>query len=112
MDKILQQECRRRASRKLAATLLCQRRGIVADRAGNIMIYVNGYDRRCPAGNMKRIDAQTARHVKDRCPRLDLSDCTPDVISLLPLIRCHTDRLIVKASPMLDIKALIRDSII
>lgn len=48
-----------------------QRRGIVADRVGNIMIYVNGYDRRCPAGNMKRIDAQTARHVKDRCPRLD-----------------------------------------
>lgn len=32
-----------------------------------------------------------------------LSDCQPDVISLLPKIRLHSDTLIVKASPMLDI---------
>lgn len=34
-----------------------------------------------------------------------LSDCKPDVTSLLPLIRKHFHTLIVKASPMLDISA-------
>lgn len=31
-------------------------------------------------------------------------DCLPDVIELLPIIREHSSRLIIKASPMLDIK--------
>lgn len=35
-----------------------------------------------------------------------LSDCSPDVLSLLPLLRSRCDRSIVKASPMLDISAL------
>lgn len=32
-----------------------------------------------------------------------LADCRPDVVAMLPLLRRLTDRLIVKASPMLDI---------
>lgn len=38
-----------------------------------------------------------------------LADCSPDVVELMPLIRAVADRLIVKASPMLDITALLRD---
>ncbi|MDE7451903.1 MAG: class I SAM-dependent methyltransferase [Paramuribaculum sp.] len=36
-----------------------------------------------------------------------LSDCEPDVVELLPLIRQKCSRLIVKASPMLDISSVI-----
>ncbi|MDE5745753.1 MAG: class I SAM-dependent methyltransferase, partial [Paramuribaculum sp.] len=36
-----------------------------------------------------------------------LSDCEPDVIKLMPLIRQKCSRLIVKASPMLDISSII-----
>lgn len=32
-----------------------------------------------------------------------LSDCQPDVLGLLPLIRRHTGRLMIKASPMVDV---------
>lgn len=46
----------------------------------------------------------------DRGQRLySLSDCQPDVTKLLPEIRRHCRRLIVKASPMLDITRLIDD---
>ncbi len=38
-----------------------------------------------------------------------LSDCSPDVLELLPYIKTRCRRLIVKASPMLDITQLIRE---
>lgn len=38
-----------------------------------------------------------------------LHDCHPDVIELMPLIKSRADRLIVKASPMLDMTVLLRD---
>lgn len=37
-----------------------------------------------------------------------LSDCSPDVTALTPLLRTHTSRVIVKASPMLDITTVIK----
>lgn len=37
-----------------------------------------------------------------------LSDCAPDILSLLTLLRARCSRLIVKASPMLDISAVAR----
>lgn len=38
-----------------------------------------------------------------------LADCEPDVTTLLPLIGLHSPRLIIKASPMLDITATITE---
>lgn len=38
-----------------------------------------------------------------------LSDCSPDVVALLPAINRISRRLIVKASPMLDITQLLRE---
>ncbi|MCM1092974.1 MAG: class I SAM-dependent methyltransferase [Lachnospiraceae bacterium] len=38
-----------------------------------------------------------------------LHDCSPDVIDLLPLIRKHCRKLIVKASPMLDLTQITRE---
>ncbi|MDE7125065.1 MAG: hypothetical protein K2O12_01090, partial [Muribaculaceae bacterium] len=37
-----------------------------------------------------------------------LSDCHPDVVEMLPEIKRHTDCLIIKMSPMLDISAISR----
>lgn len=44
-----------------------------------------------------------ARRKKSTARAYDFSDCQPDIISNLPLIQSHCERLIVKASPMLDI---------
>lgn len=38
-----------------------------------------------------------------------LADCSPDVTSLMPKIKSHFKRLIVKASPMIDISAAMRE---
>lgn len=38
-----------------------------------------------------------------------LADCEPNLLTHLSMIMAHTDRLIVKASPMLDITQLCRD---
>lgn len=38
-----------------------------------------------------------------------LSDCMPDVVSLLPLLRKRCHRLIIKASPMIDIDQTLRE---
>lgn len=38
-----------------------------------------------------------------------LTDCNPDVVTLLPKIKSHFKRLIVKASPMIDISATMRE---
>lgn len=37
-----------------------------------------------------------------------LEDCEPDIIANLNLLAAHTDRILVKCSPMLDVKELIR----
>lgn len=37
-----------------------------------------------------------------------LSDCAPDIVSLMPLLRKRCGRLIVKASPMIDIEQTLR----
>ena len=39
----------------------------------------------------------------------NLHDCTPDITEILPLIYEHTDNLLVKLSPMLDVKATLMD---
>lgn len=39
----------------------------------------------------------------------NIHDCTPDVSELLPLMIRHTDKVIAKLSPMLDISQTIRD---
>lgn len=38
-----------------------------------------------------------------------LADCTPDVLTLMPLMLSHADKVIVKASPMLDIEKTRQD---
>ena len=38
-----------------------------------------------------------------------LADCEPNVLSLLPLIKNHTSRLFIKASPMIDVTQAMRD---
>ena len=38
-----------------------------------------------------------------------LADCSPDVLSLLPLIKEHCTRLFIKASPMIDVTQSMRD---
>lgn len=47
-----------------------------------------------------------ARRAADGSRIFAISDCQPDVVSLLPLIREHADTLVIKASPMLDITRL------
>lgn len=50
-----------------------------------------------------------ARRSADNRRLFSLHDCQPDVVELLPQIRRVSQRLIVKASPMLDITAVIRE---
>ncbi len=51
------------------------------------------------------IDPQ--RREKGRAGIFDLSSCSPNVISLLPLLKEKSDRVMVKASPVLDIEKAI-----
>lgn len=53
------------------------------------------------------IFADPARRTSDNHRTYALSDCSPDILALLPRIRRHTDRLLVKVSPMLDVTALL-----
>lgn len=50
-----------------------------------------------------------ARRGEDGRRVFALSDCRPDVVSLLPMLDKHFERLIVKASPMLDVTATLRE---
>lgn len=36
-----------------------------------------------------------------------LEDCSPDILQLMPLIKAHTSRLMVKVSPMLDVTRVV-----
>lgn len=38
-----------------------------------------------------------------------IADCQPDVVALLPLLRRHFSRLVIKLSPMLDVTQTMRD---
>lgn len=37
------------------------------------------------------------------------ADCTPDVVNLLPTLIQHAERIIIKASPMLDVHQVVRE---
>jgi predicted RNA methylase len=50
-----------------------------------------------------------ARRADDGSRIYALSDCMPNVVEMLPLIRSHCNRLIIKASPMLDIAKTISE---
>jgi len=50
-----------------------------------------------------------ARRAADGSRVFALADCEPDLIEMLPLLSRKAKRLIVKASPMLDITNLLRD---
>ncbi|MDE5719377.1 MAG: class I SAM-dependent methyltransferase [Paramuribaculum sp.] len=52
------------------------------------------------------IDPARRDNLGRRC--YSLADCSPDVGALLPLLRAHTGRVVVKASPMLDAEAVAR----
>lgn len=53
------------------------------------------------------IFADPARRGTDNKRTFGFADCSPDIVACMDLIRSHTDRLMVKASPMLDIDAII-----
>nr|MBD5376358.1 methyltransferase domain-containing protein [Bacteroides sp.] len=55
-------------------------------------------------GSFDTIFIDPARRSADGGRVYALADCQPDVVALLPLLRAHCSRLIVKASPMLDVK--------
>lgn len=63
-------------------------------------------------GDVRRYDAiyiDPARRGVNQSRMFGLSDCEPNIIPLLSLIKSHTDVLYVKASPMLDITQMLRD---
>lgn len=174
LDRILQDECRRRASRKLAATLssapgfrfptslsaeqctadnvaefhasLIEPGSSVVDLTCGLGIDSFHMARRCSrvvcididsdvsaaighnAGELgleKNISAvcgdcrewleeyagepfdvafiDPARRADDGSRLYSLAQCKPDVVELLPLIAAHARRLVIKASPMLDV---------
>jgi hypothetical protein len=175
LDSILQNECRRRASRKLAATLLrggdsfrfptalsaeqCTADDVAAIHAAMIPEGARLLDMTCGLGidafhcaeraaqvtaidlnsevaaaiepnaaalglkNVTGLCADSAQWLAEQAAECHfevvfidparrgengqrlygLADCRPDVLSLLPLIRAHASRLIIKASPMLDL---------
>ena len=62
--------------------------------------------------NEKRFDAifiDPARRGEMGQRLYGFADCQPDVLSAIPLIRQHCDKLFVKASPMLDVTQSIRE---
>ena len=63
-------------------------------------------------GDVRRYDAiyiDPARRGINQSRMFGLSDCEPNIIPLLSLIKSHTDVLYVKASPMLDITQMLRE---
>lgn len=62
------------------------------------------------AGNDRKFDTifiDPARRGEGGKRIFALSDCAPDVVALLPLLKSRCSRLIIKASPMLDISSII-----
>lgn len=56
-----------------------------------------------PGERFSLIFADPARRSGSGSRTYALSDCSPDITALMPLISEHTDRLMVKVSPMLDV---------
>lgn len=177
MDKILQDECRRRASRKLAATLLCadfrfptalSAEQCTSDDVAQVHSAMippgcSLVDLTCGLGidafhcarrassvtaidldpavaaaigpnaealgldNVEGVCADCAEWLRENHDRkfdvafidparrgdngrrlYGLHDCRPDVVEMMPLIASRAKRLIVKASPMLDLTHLLR----
>ena len=54
------------------------------------------------------IFADPARRAEHNKRLYSLIDCTPDIVENLDLIRSHANRLMIKASPMIDITEAIR----
>lgn len=62
----------------------------------------------CPDGyDLAFIDP--ARRAVDGSRLYSLKQCNPDVVELLPFISCIANRLLIKASPMLDILQSLRE---
>ena len=72
--------------------------------SGDSAEYLRGYVRRYDA-----IYIDPARRGVNQSRMFGLSDCEPNIIPLLSLIKSHTDVLYVKASPMLDITQMLRE---
>ncbi len=78
-------------------------------------------------GNFTAINADSVKYIKNSAEYFDtifidparrgdggkrlfaLSDCQPNVVELLDIIRHHCDKLIIKASPMLDATQVLRE---
>ncbi|MDE7142892.1 MAG: hypothetical protein K2O33_08390, partial [Muribaculaceae bacterium] len=50
-----------------------------------------------------------ARRGEGNTRLFNISDCAPDVLSLLPLLRSKARKVLVKLSPMLDVRQTLRD---
>lgn len=54
------------------------------------------------------IFADPARRASNGMRVHALADCMPDILGNMPLIMSHTDRLLVKSSPLLDLSLIVR----
>ena len=61
-----------------------------------------------PEGSLGTLFVDPARRDSHGGRVTAFDDCTPDIIPLLPLFRSRAKQLMVKASPMLDIQAALR----
>lgn len=62
--------------------------------------------RHASADKFDLVFADPARRAADNRRTYGFSDCSPDILQAMPLIRRTAPRLIVKASPMLDVDAV------
>ena len=74
-----------------AASISPSGRPLPISEASNTLIYLDPARRSQSGGKVFRIE-----------------DCEPNVIELLPTLRMHADRILIKFSPMLDITAALR----
>ncbi len=66
------------------------------------------YLKNCPE-NFDLIFIDPARRDSGGRRTYSLADCTPDVLTLMPLLLSKCKRLLIKASPLLDLKQVCRD---
>lgn len=69
-----------------------------------VCLDASDYLSKLPAeANFSLIFADPARRGQYNRRTYALEDCSPDILKLLPLIKAHTGKLMVKVSPMLDV---------
>lgn len=68
-----------------------------------------GYIEDCEENAFDVAFIDPARRAADGSRVYALADCEPDILGMLPMLRRKSRKLIVKASPMLDVTSLIRD---